>query len=83
MYQFACEFPVKVLLLCSAGIWSGEGDGGVPFSSIHVEAFLMPVSPLVYVQMLRAASTAKSCVGAVGCNLVATLRFFVGRRLDL
>jgi len=27
MYQFACEFPVKVLLLSSAGMWSGEGDG--------------------------------------------------------
>jgi len=43
----------------------------------------MPVSPLVYVQMLQATSTAKSCAGAVGCNLVATLRFFVGRRSDL
>jgi hypothetical protein len=27
MYQFVCEFPVNVLLLSSAGIWSGEGDG--------------------------------------------------------
>jgi hypothetical protein len=27
MYQFAREFPVKVLLLCSAGMRSGEGDG--------------------------------------------------------
>jgi hypothetical protein len=27
MYQFAREFPIKVLLLSSAGMWSGEGDG--------------------------------------------------------
>ena len=27
MFQFECEFPVKVLLLSSAGMWSGEGDG--------------------------------------------------------
>jgi hypothetical protein len=51
----------KVSLLSSAGMWSGEGDGArVPFSSIHVEAFLMPVSPLMYVQMLQATSAAKS-----------------------
>jgi hypothetical protein len=27
MFQVECEFPVKVLLLSSAGMWSGEGDG--------------------------------------------------------